>query len=55
MRTIYWILGNGLATCDRTGEVEVEDDATDEEIEAAFKEDMWNWLELSWGDEPHDD
>lgn len=33
---------------DRTGEIEVEDDATEAEIEAAVREDMWNDYSLTW-------
>lgn len=48
MRTIKWNLGNGKNGCDLDGEIEVEDDCTDEDIEAAVREDMWNWLSLTW-------
>lgn len=47
-RTIKWTLENGKHGCDLTGEIEVEDNATDEEIEAEVREDMWNWLSLTW-------
>jgi hypothetical protein len=45
---IKWIMNNGLCNCDQTGEIEVDDDATDAEIEEAVKEDMWNVVSLSW-------
>lgn len=50
-RKIYWTLENGKNGCDLTGEIEVEDNATDEEIEADVREDMWNWLSLTWRDQ----
>lgn len=48
MKTIAWTLENGMVCCDLTGEVEVESAATDDDIEAAVREDMWNRLSLTW-------
>lgn len=48
MRVIRWTLENGMNGCDRTSEIEVEDNATPEEIEAAVREDMWDCLSLTW-------
>ena len=48
IRTIEWHLDTGKVNGDLTGEVEVDDDATDEDIEAAVREDMWNFLSLTW-------
>lgn len=48
MRTIKWHLETGMVGADREGEIEVEDSATDDEIEAAVREDMWNGLSLTW-------
>lgn len=45
---IKWRLHIGMATGDRDGEIEVDDDATDEEIEEAVKEDAHQHIELSW-------
>lgn len=50
MRTIAWTLETGKCGCDLEGEAEVEDGATDVEIEAAVREDMWNFLSLTWRD-----
>lgn len=47
-RTIDWHLETGKQGGDLTGEVEVEDDATAEDIEHAVREDMWNLLSLTW-------
>jgi len=33
---------------DLTGEVDVDGNATDEEINAEVREDMWNYLNLTW-------
>lgn len=45
---VKWMLQNGLNGCDLTGEVDVEPDASDEDIDAAVREDMWNFLSLTW-------
>lgn len=47
-RLIKWRMSIGYANADRTGEVEVEDDATDEQIDAAVREDADNFLDISW-------
>lgn len=51
MRTIYWHLDVGYPQVDVSGEVEVDDNATEDEIEAVVKEDMWNVVSLSFSDE----
>lgn len=48
MKTIAWHLETGMNGCDLEGEVEVEDDATEDVIELHVKEDMWNFLSLTW-------
>lgn len=48
MQTIKWHLETGIEGGDREGEIEIEDGATDAQIEAAVREDMWNYLSLSW-------
>jgi hypothetical protein len=50
MRTIKWVLDTGFATCRHEGEIEVEDDATDDEIQEAVNDVIWNHLSLSWWD-----
>lgn len=48
MKTIAWHLETGACICDLEGEIEVEDGATEEEIEHYVREDMWNFLSLTW-------
>lgn len=48
MRLIKWHLDHHLTGCDLDGTIEVVDDATEEDIEFAVKEDMWNLLSLTW-------
>jgi hypothetical protein len=45
---IKWLMNNGLCGCDQSGEIEVDDDTSDDDIEAAVKEDMWNVVSLNW-------
>lgn len=47
-RIVDWKLSNGMNGCDISGEVEIEDDASQEDIEAAVRDDMWNFLDLTW-------
>lgn len=55
MRTIKWTLDIGLVTCERSGEVEVEDNATDEEIEASVREDVFQYIDWSWSEKPKEE
>jgi hypothetical protein len=48
MKTIKWSLCTGLVGCDRHSEIEVEDDATDEEIDEAVREDVFNFVNWTW-------
>lgn len=52
MRTFKWHLETGINGGDLKGEVFVEDSATPEEIEYEVREDMWNWLSLTWEEVP---
>ncbi|HSC57534.1 MAG TPA: hypothetical protein VLC51_10040 [Nitrospira sp.] len=54
MKTIYWNLTIGYPTADRDGEFEVEDDTTDEEIEAMVREEANNFIEWSWSKADND-
>jgi hypothetical protein len=45
---VAWLLETGIVVGDLEGEIEVEVGATDEEIEEAVREDMWNRLSLTW-------
>jgi hypothetical protein len=48
MRTVRWTLEVGLQGCDRSGEVEVPSDASDEEIEVIVREDIFNFISWGW-------
>lgn len=48
MKTVKWTLEVFLSVPDITGEVEVEDDASEADIEAAVREAMWERLTLTW-------
>lgn len=50
MRTINWVVENGLVGCRQTGTIEVEDDASDEEINEMVREEVFNVIEWSWSD-----
>ena len=52
MTRVTWHLETGMQGGDLTGEIEVEDDASTEEIDAAVREDMWGFLLLTWNAEP---
>ncbi len=45
---IHYHLGTGFAGCDREDEIEMPDNATDEEIEEAVSDAAWNFLSLNW-------
>lgn len=45
---VQWHLETGMQGGDMSGEVHVDDDASDEDIEQAVREDMWNYLSLTW-------
>lgn len=48
---VRWHLETGFVGGDLSGELEVDDDADDIEIERDVKEDMWNFLSLTWSKE----
>lgn len=45
---VNWYLEIGMQGCDRSGEVEVDDDATDADIEAAVREEVFNFISWGW-------
>jgi hypothetical protein len=45
---VKWHLDNGLSGCSLEGDVELADDASTDDIEDAVREDMWNFLSLTW-------
>lgn len=45
---VKWHLDTGRQGCDLEGEIEVDDDATVDTIEAEVREDIWDRLSLTW-------
>lgn len=50
MRTIRVTVSMGLVGCKRHGDFEIEDDATDDEIDEVAKEVLFNLIEWNWVD-----
>ena len=48
MRKIKWIVTTGGATSEYSGEFEVDDNATDEEIEEMAKDEAFNCVDWGW-------
>lgn len=48
MRTIEWHFETGMQGADWSGEIEVEDNATEEEIEGLVREEVFNIVSWSW-------
>lgn len=48
MRTIKWLVESYFCGCHTTGEFEVEDNATQEEIEKIIKDGVLNEIGWSW-------
>jgi hypothetical protein len=48
VRTIEWKVSVGVAGCEQEGTIEVDDDATEEDIDAAVSDDMFNVVSWSW-------
>lgn len=51
MRKIKWSLETGFAGCVHKGEFEVDDNATDEEIEELAREEVFNCINWNWWEE----
>ena len=51
MRKIKWLCETGYAGCNHEGEIEVDDDATDKEIDEAVLNDVCNYVNWSWREE----
>lgn len=52
MKKIRWWSETGTVGADRDGEIEVDDSATEDEIDAAVREEVFNYF--SWGWSPSD-
>ena len=48
MRTIIVSVSTNYIQCTATGEIEVEDDATEEEIGAIALDEIFNLIEYTW-------
>lgn len=52
MKKIEWYINTGFAGCTHEGEFEVEDNATDDEIEKLVKEEVFNYIDWYWSKIP---
>jgi hypothetical protein len=50
MRTIVWNLETSMQGANWDGEIEVEDDATDQEIDEMVREEVFNIISWGWSD-----
>lgn len=50
MRIIEWHLEMSKHGCESSGEIEVDDDATDEQIEAEVREEVYSFVSWGWGE-----
>ena len=48
MKKIEWEMGIGFPTAMRYGEIEMNDDTTNEEIEEAVWEEVMSFIDYSW-------
>lgn len=48
MKTIQWAVEMGMQGCERSGEIEVEDDATEAEIDAMVRDEVFNYVSWGW-------
>ena len=52
MKKVTWRMTIGFVGAERTGEIEFDDDATDEEIEETVNDDAMQHVDLDWEVEP---
>ncbi len=45
---IHYCIETGYVKCDINDEFEMPDDATDEEIEEAVNDAIWNYISFNW-------
>lgn len=50
MRIIDWSVENGQSGGTHTGTIEVEDDATEEQIESAVSDEVFNIISWGWSE-----
>ena len=48
MRRIHWLCETGFAGERHEGKIDVEDNATDEEIEEIVREEVFNYISWGW-------
>lgn len=48
MKRVWWTLSIGLVGCNKSGFVDIEDDADDESIDELVKEKLADKVEWSW-------
>jgi hypothetical protein len=48
MKTIKYEIATGISEGKHVGEFEVEDSATDDEIEELVLQELWNYISYSW-------
>jgi hypothetical protein len=48
MKTVKWTISTGYPTASHKGEFEVEDDATEDEINEMVLCEVWNRIEYNW-------
>ena len=51
MKTIKWRCETGYPGCEHEGEFEVEDNASEDEINEAVMEDIFNYITWTWWEE----
>lgn len=48
MRKIKWTMSNGLANAEIGGEIEVEDDMSEEDINDLIVDEVWQHIDIWW-------
>lgn len=48
MKTVKWVLETGYRGCEHEGEIQVDDDATEDDIEELVKEEAYGYVDLMW-------
>ena len=50
MKKIKWVMSIGFLNAERKGEIEVDDEADEEEIRELVEEDAFQFLNLDWAE-----
>ena len=51
MKKIKWVCETGFAACRHEGEIDVDDNATEEEIDEMVLDDICNYVNWTWWEE----